>query len=136
MSAKGGKNLLLKIESSASSGTYNTMGGLRTKTMSINNGAIDVTNHGSNEWKEILDGAGIRDFQISGAGVFTSDASLDQMITDCMAGTLRNFQIVDGDSGKTYSGKFKITKVDRGGEYNGEMTWQISLQSSGEITVS
>jgi TP901-1 family phage major tail protein len=138
MAYKGGRDLLLKIEAANSPGTYNTVGGLKTKSMAINNGAIDVTNHGSNEWKEILASAGVKDFQITGSGVFTSDATLTQMVNDCINGTLRNFQIADVTSGsnRTYQGAFKITKFDNAGQFDKEQTWQLTLMSSGAITVS
>lgn len=131
---KGGKNLLLKIDNGA--GTYTTLGGLRSKSMTLNAEAIDVTNHGSNEWKELLDGAGVKSMSISGSGVFNTSTTLSQAITDWAAQTLRNFQIVDADSGLTFQGAFKITSMERAGEYNGEQTWSMSMESSGTITIS
>lgn len=136
MAGKAGKNLLLKVEDSGSPGTYTTIGGLRSKTMTLNNEAIDATNHGSNEYREILDTAGIRSMSVSGSGIFTSDANLAQIRADVIAGTLRNFQIVDTDAGDTFTAAFKIVSLERAGEYNAEQTYSISLESSGTITVS
>lgn len=136
MAGKAGKHLLLKVDTAGSPGTYTTIGGLRSKSMTINNEAIDATEHGSNEWRELLDGAGIRSMSLSGSGIFTTNANLSQMRADAIAGTLRNFQLVDDDNGDTFTGKFKITSMERGGEYNGEQTWSVSLESSGEIVVS
>lgn len=133
---KGGKDFLLKIETAASPGTYTVLGGLRSKSMTINNDAIDSTNHGSNQWKEILDGAGIRSMSLSGSGIFNTSTTLSQALADMLAGTLRNFQIVDDAGGDTFTGLFKITSLERAGEYNGEQTWSLSMESSGEIVVS
>lgn len=137
MSAKGGKDLLLKLEDSAGAGTYTTIGGLRSKNFSWSADGIDVTNHGSNQNKELLDGAGIKSMSISGEGVFTDDANLATLEAAFIAQALTRFQIIDTSSGgKSYTGLFKITSLERAGEYNGEQTWSISLESSGSITVA
>lgn len=131
---KGGKDLLLKINTSGS--TYTTIGGLRAKTMTFNAEGIDVTNHSSSQWRTMLDGAGIRSMTISGQGVFNTDATLTTLRQAAVAQTLTNFQIVDDDSGDTFQAAFKVTSFERAGEYNGEMTWSTTLESSGEVTVS
>lgn len=132
---KGGKDLLLKVDTGG--GSFSTLGGLRSKSMSMNNEAIDVTNHGSNQKREILDGAGIFSMSVSGSGIHNGDASTLNLVDDnCVSGTLTDFQIVDSDSGRTYEATFKITTFERTGEYNGEQTYSVSLESSGSVTVS
>jgi TP901-1 family phage major tail protein len=46
-----------------------------------------------------------------------------------------NFEIVIPDLG-TYQGKFQITTLEYAGEYNGEMTYSITLESSGAVVFS
>lgn len=133
---KGGKDFLLKVDTTGS-GSYSTIGGLQSASMSINNEAIEVTNHGSNQYREILDGAGIRSISLSGSGIHNGDNSTLNTIDDnCLSGTLTNFQIVDDDSGRTYQGAFKIVTFERAGEYNAAQTFSITLESSGSLTVS
>lgn len=135
MAEKAGKDFYLKVDTGG--GSYSTCGGLRSSSMTINNTEIDVTNHGSNQYRTLLDGAGIRSMDISGSGIHTGDAATLDLIDDnCMAGTLTNFQIVDNDSGRTYQASFKITSFERAGEYNGAQEYSLSLMSSGSITVS
>jgi len=138
MPAQAGKNLLLKVETPSGSGSFSTLGGLRTKTYTWNNEAIDVTNHGSNEDRELLDGAGIKSMSIAGSGVHTGDdATLDRMEDALRTGTLTLFQIVDASSGgRTYQGYFKVTSFERAADYNAEQTYSVALESSGAITVS
>jgi len=131
---KGGKDLLLKINTTGS--TYVTVAGLRSKGFTFSADGIDVTNHGSNQNREFLDGAGIFSMSVTGSGVFKNDTTLNTIKTAVMAQTLTNFQIVDDNSGDTYQAAFKITSFERSGEYNGEMAWTISLESSGAVTVS
>lgn len=135
MSASGGKDLLLQYNTTGS--TYVTVGGLRTKSMTLNNEPIDVTNHGSNQFREILASAGIRSLSMSGSGVYTGDsATLQAIEAAALAGTLVSFQMVDDNNSRTYEADFKVVSFEWSGEYNTEMTYSISLESSGTITVS
>lgn len=135
MSATGGKDLLLKYNNTGS--TYTTVSGLQAKTFTLNNEPIDVTNHGSNQYRELLDGAGIRSMSISGSGIWTGDSTtLTAMVTAARDGTLKNFQIVDDNNTITYQGSFKITSFELTGEYNGAATYSFSFESSGALTIS
>lgn len=136
MAGKGGKDFTLKMEDSAGSSTYTTIGGLRSATMSREFAEIESTNHGSNQNKEVLDGAGIRSMSVSGEGIFTDDANLGDLEDIAVNQTLYSFQIVDADSGRTYTANFKITTFERAGEYNAEQTYSVSLVSSGAVTIS
>lgn len=136
MAAKGGKDFLLRAESAPNSGTYLDLGGLRSTTLAGAAESIDVTNHGSNEWREILDGAGIRQYDISGSGVYTNAAILTTVEDAFLANQQMRFQIVDLDAGRTYTGKFKIPSFERTGDYNNEQAYSISLESSGEVVIS
>lgn len=132
---KAGKDFLLKIDTGGA--TYVTMGGLQAKSFTLNNEEIDVTNHDSSQWKTLLDGAGIRSMTVAGNGIHNGSAStLNKAEDNCMSGTLTNFQVVDANSGRTYTAAFKIVSWERGGEHNGAQTYAISLASSGAVTVS
>ena len=133
--ARGGKDLLLEVETAPS--VYTLLGGLRTKSFTINSEAIETTNHGSGEYKEMLDGSGIRSMSLSGGGVSVDDATLVLVEDNCIANTLTNFRITDqSTNGRTYTVCCKIASVERAGEYNAEQTYSISLESSGVITIA
>ena len=132
---KAGKNLLLEVADG--SGTFTEVGGLRSKSLTINNELIDSTNHGSNEWREILDGAGIRMMTFSGSGIFNNDANLAQMRDACINGSLLTMRIrQDSAPTATYQGTFKCTSFEVAGEYNAEQTYNLTFESSGQVTVS
>lgn len=134
MTEKAGILLLLKVWDGAA---YTTLGGLRTKQYTLESTEIDVTNHGSSEWKTLIDGHGIKHMKISGAGVHNGGATLNLVEDHHLANTLTLFQIVDSDtSGRTYQGSFKILSFERGSTYDKEQTFAIALESSGAITVS
>jgi TP901-1 family phage major tail protein len=135
MAELAGKDLLLQIDTGG--GSYSTLGGLQAKEYTITNEEIDVTNHGSNQWKTVLDGAGVRSMSISGSGVHNDGATLDQAEDACKNGTLTNFRIDDSaGGGRTYTGSFKVTEFGRSAEHNGAQEFSISLVSAGEITIA
>jgi TP901-1 family phage major tail protein len=131
-----GKDFLLKVD--VGSGTFTTIAGLRTSQMSLEREAVDVTTHGSNQWSEKLAAAGIKSMKLSASGVYDSgDTTLDILEDALMAGTLLSCKLVDATaSAKSYTASFFVTGFERGGEYNAEQTFSISLESSGAVTVS
>lgn len=133
MAAKGGKEMLLKIGNGAGTEVFTAVGGIRSKSMTLNAEAIDITSQDSDEWRTLLDGAGVKSVSLSGSGVFVDDTVIDQIRTDMVANTMRNCQLIEDASGAKWQGKFKFTSFERSGEYNGEQQWSISMESSGEI---
>lgn len=139
MAAQKGSALLLKIgataSGSAASDTYTTIGGLRSTSISLNQETVDVTTKDSANARELLADAGVESVSISGSGVFTDVAS-EQTLQGAFGGAnIPNFEIVLPDLG-TYQGKFQITTLEYAGEYNGEMTYSITLESSGAVAFS
>jgi TP901-1 family phage major tail protein len=131
MAAQKGKDLLVKIADGAG---FTTVAGLRTHRLSFNAETIDVTNAESvNQWRELLDGAGVKRASVSGRGLF-KDASSDTLMQQTFFnGSVLNYQIVIPSFG-TVQGAFQITSLDFAGEYNGEVTYDLSLESAGALT--
>ena len=48
-------------------------------------------------------------------------------------GAVKNYQIVIPDFG-TVEGPFQITSLEFAGEHNGEVTYELSLESAGALT--
>jgi len=132
---QAGKDWLLQVDSDGM-GTFVTVGGLRSKSMSLNADGIDVTNHGTAQNRTLLDGAGILSMSVSGSGVHNGDATTLDLIDDNMrTQTLTTFRLADVAAGaRTYTASFKITSFERASEFNAEQTYSISLESSGVIT--
>jgi len=131
MSAQRGKDLLVKIYDGAA---FTTVAGLRTRRLAFNAETVDITHAESvNRWRELLDGAGVKRASVSGRGLFTdaaTDASMRQTFFD---GTVVNYQIVIPSFG-TLQGPFQITNLEFAGEHNGEVTYDVALESAGEVT--
>ena len=131
MTAQKGKDLLVKI---AGGGGYTTVASLRTRRLAFNAETVDITHaESANRWRELLDGAGIKRASVSGRGLFkdaTSDALMRQAFFD---GSVVSHQIIIPDFG-TVQGPFQITSLEIAGEHNGEVTYDMSLESAGELT--
>src|SRR6185437_5189943 len=131
MSAQKGKDLLVKIVDGTD---YTTVAGLRTRRLSFNAETVDITNaESSNRWRELLDGAGVKRASVSGRGLFKDEPSDALMRQTFFDGTIVNYQIVIPAFG-TVQGAFQIVSLEFAGEHNGEMTYDLSLESAGELT--
>lgn len=138
MAGQKGRDVLIKAESSAGSGTYNTLGGLRVNSAKINNEPVDITSKDSAGWRTLLEGAGVQSISVSGSGVFTDATAYQVVRVAAMANDQINFKIVFPGSTypRVYTGEFMITELEEAGEYNGEMTYSLTLESSGTITAA
>jgi TP901-1 family phage major tail protein len=130
MTAQRGKDLLVKITDGTG---YTTVAGLRTRRLAFNAETVDITHaESANRWRELLDGAGVKRASVSGRGLFkdaSSDALMRQAFFD---GTIVGYQIVIPAFG-TVQGPFQITSLEFTGEHNGELTYDMSLESAGEL---
>ena len=125
-----GRDLLIQIDISS---VYTTIGGLRSNNVVINNETVDVTDKGDAPWRQLLANCGIRSMSLSGSGVFTDDAALQDVLDMVVAGTIVDFKIISGRLDE-FEGPFTVTSFERGGEHNAEETFSISLESASDIT--
>lgn len=133
MSARKGKDLLLKIGDGGDPQAFATVAGLRTRTLSLNARPVDVTHADSDGWREILAGAGVKQASVSGAGVFLDDAAATTIRTVFFAGETRDWQILLPGFG-VIAGAFHITNLDYAGDHAREMTVSLALDSAGPLT--
>lgn len=130
MALTSGKDLLLKLEDGT--GTFVPIGGLRTKTISLSTGVIDITNADSQGWRELLPCAGVRQVNVSGAGLFVDDTAAEQARSLFFSAEQGNWEIVLPSYG-TFTGRFQISNLDYAGDYRGESAFSLSLTSSGVV---
>ena len=131
MGAQKGKDLLIKMDNGAG---LVTVAGLRSRRIAFNAETVDVTHaESAGRWRELLEGAGVRRASISGRGLFkdgASDALVRQTFFD---GVIRACQVIVPDFG-SIDGPFQITSLEFAGEHNGEVTFDIGLESAGALT--
>ena len=132
MAAQKGKALLLRIADGPEN--FATIAGLRARSLTLEAGAVDITNaDSSGAWRELLAGAGVRSVSLSGAGIF-KDAASDELLRAAYFGeTIPSFQLVIPDFG-TLTGPFHIRRIEYAGEHDGEISFTIALDSAGAVT--
>lgn len=131
MVAQKGKDLLLKIDNG---GTYATVAGLRSKRLAFNAETVDGTDSESaGRWRELLGGTGVQRASVSGSGIFKDQASDALVRSAFFAASILNWQIVVPDFG-TVTGAFQVTALEYSGQYNGEVLFEIALESAGALT--
>ena len=133
MAAQKGSAMLMKVGNGGSPETFTTIGGLRSTRLTINNESVDVTNKDSSNNRTMLAAAGVQSISVSGSGVFTDAASEATIKTNVLADSIDNYQFLVPDFG-TFTGGFQVTSVEYAGEFNGEVTYSMSFESSGAIT--
>jgi TP901-1 family phage major tail protein len=131
MGAQKGKDLLLKMNDGTD---YVTVAGLRSRKIAFNAETVDVTHAESvDRWRELLEGAGVKRASISGRGLF-KDAASDALVRQAFFdGTINVCQVVVPDFG-TIEGSFQISSLEFSGEHNGEVTFDLGLESAGALT--
>ena len=133
MAAQKGSALLMKIGNAASPEVFTTIGGMRSTSISMNDEMVDITNKDSSRARTILAQGGVNSMTVSGSGVFTDSASEATLEGKFDSASLSNYQFLVPDFG-TYTGAFMLTTLEYAGEYNGEVTYSFTFESSGAIT--
>ena len=133
MAAQQGKALLMKIGNGASPEVFTTIGGMRSNTLTMNDEMVDITNKDSAGARTILAQGGVNSITIAGSGVFTDLASETTLKTSFNLAALINYQFLVPNFG-TFTGAFMLTSLEYAGEYNGEVTYSFTFESSGATT--
>lgn len=131
MAIQKGRDLLVKVADGAG---FATVAGLRSRRLAFNSEIVDVTHSESaGRWRELLEGAGVKKASVAGAGVFR-DGPSDALVRGLVfSGEIKAFQIVIPDFGRI-EGPFQVTGLEFRGEHAGEVTYDLALESAGELT--
>jgi TP901-1 family phage major tail protein len=132
MSVEKGSAFLLKVGNGAAPVVYATVAGLRTTQLSLNGEMVAVTSKDSGGWRDLLSGAGVRSVSVSGAGIFTGSAAEVRLKGNALAGAIDDYRL-SFESGEMMTGRFLVTRLDYAGDYNGERSYTLSLESSGPV---
>jgi predicted secreted protein len=74
----------------------------------------------------------VRSVSVSGAGVFTGSAAETRIKGNALAGVIDDYRLAF-ESGEMVTGKFLVTRLDYAGDYNGERSYTVALESSGAV---
>jgi predicted secreted protein len=85
--------------------------------------------------RDLLSGAGVRSVSVSAAGVFVGSAAELRIKASALSGVLDDYRL-SFEGGETLTGKFLVARLDYAGDYNGERSYTISLESSGVVVAA
>lgn len=133
MTAQKGRDLLLKVDADGL-GAFQTVAGLRSHALAFNAERVDISHQESaGAWRELLEGAGLKSANLRGSGIFRDAASDATMRSLFFSATIRRWQVIIPDFG-ILEGPFQITALEFGGQHDGEVTFDVALESAGEPT--
>lgn len=121
--------------------TFTVVAAAREHTVTENEQEVDITTKPDEGQRQLLSGAILRSVAITYNGVFTDDASLANVRADFTAGLHSNYQVdvLDTEatnSGYLLTGPFRVTQFEASGAHDGEVSYSVTMASSGDITVS
>jgi TP901-1 family phage major tail protein len=132
MTAQTGATFLLKIADGSQPPAYQTVAGLRTTQMTINGDTVVVTHKESGGWRELLSGAGTRSVSVAASGIFLGGSAEASVRGHALSGTIADYEL-SFEGGEKMRGRFLVQRLDYAGDFNGERTYTLQLESSGAV---
>lgn len=124
MASQIGRKLIVKKDGTA-------IAGVRTKSLTINNEAVDVTTDDDDGFRTLLSESGQKQVDMSVEGL-TKDDALLKLAAEGSA--LVEAFTIEFPSGAEITGDFRINNLEIGAEYNDAITFTAEIHSTGEYT--
>lgn len=129
--ARPGRTLLLRDGGLISSPVIAAM---RSTSFRINGQTVDVTDRDSpSQHRELLAGAGATSVTISAAGLLSGNTQTTTLVTRALTRTTDIYRL-EFDNGDVIAGLFQLAQFEAAGDYDGEQTYRLTLESAGELT--
>lgn len=129
-----GLDFILEVKTATTpSVVWTKMCGLTQTGLTINGEGVDVTDNCSEGWREMLEGAGIRSVSISASGNASDNAAQQFILAKILANEFVEARIKRG-YGDEFAGVFQIPSNGYSAPHNGAETFEVTLESAGEIT--
>jgi TP901-1 family phage major tail protein len=129
-----GRDALIKISADGGS-TFSTVGGVRTNALTINNEPVDVTNAGSNGFREHLADGGVQSVSMSCDGLVVDNTAFETMMTQAKDRTLVRYKF-EFATGGIIAAPFVVTSIQLTGTYNDAQSFSAQLESSGSVSIT
>lgn len=129
-----GRDALLKVSADGGS-TFNTVAGIKTNGVTINNEPVDITNAGSGGFKEWLPDGGVQSVSINADGVVNDAAAFKTMLAQAFDRTSVRYKVEFAGSG-VIAAEFVLTSFQVTGTYNDAQTFSAQMESDGTVTLT
>lgn len=127
-----GRSLLLKT---GSGGSAVLVAAMRSTKFSVNGETVDATTKDSAGMRVLLADGGVSRLTVSANGILSGSAQATDFITRALTRSLDSYRL-EFDNGDVIEGSFQLTTFEATGDYNGEQTYALTLESSGMLTVT
>lgn len=128
---KLGRDFVLLVNDGLS---YAQVEAQRSTSLSISSESVDSTVKGE-DWRDILQGAGINSAQITLSGVASNSPMYMLLLSKKIAREHVDCRI-DDTTGAFLVGIFKIVSIAASGTHNGAETYDITLDNTGALTLA
>lgn len=136
MTAIHGALVVIKLGDGGDPEQFNALAGLKSKKLSVNNEAIDVTTQDSVDlWREYLARGGPKSVSLAGDGVFAAGVQQGTLLGIAMSGTdiVRSYQLVLPGFG-TFEGPFLLESYEMNADTTDATQFSLTLNSAGQVT--
>jgi predicted secreted protein len=128
MASLAGRKIVLTWDGSV-------VAGVKSRSITVGNSTIDVTNDDSNAWRTLLEDIGVSNVDISVSGILTDDTLLAASLSgDTTATASFAFDAGLTGSAQTLSGTFFMDSFAITGETEAGATFEATFKSSGAPT--
>ena len=112
-----------------------TLAGVRTRSVSITNDYVDVTNDDDSGWRTLLADPGLRSVEVTIGGVTTDEVLLAEIMKASITGeTLEAALPTSLTTPGSLSGTYLVSGFEQSGDHDGEVEFSATFMSSGEVT--
>lgn len=132
MAAEAGRNFLLKTGTATAAVTIAAQ---QETSVSINGEIVDITTKDDAGMRTLLAAGGKASVSIQASGILVATDGHATLRAAAKARTLATYTLVY-DSGDTLQGVFQVTKYDASGSEGDASKFSITLESSGDFTLT
>jgi predicted secreted protein len=135
MAKQKGRDMLLKIDTGG--GVFVTIGGMRARSMKINNAEVDLTTSDS-VFSSILRHEGdysVQALEIAGSGLWNDDAAANAVYNATIGQTKPTFQVIVPGLA-TFQFVALFTGLDLSGSHTDPLAFSATIKSTGDITIT
>lgn len=112
-----------------------TLAGVQTRSVSITNDYVDVTNDDDNGWRTLLTDPGLRSVEVTIGGITTDEVLLAEIMKASITGqTLEATLPTSLTTPGSLSGTYLVSGLEQSGDHGGEVSFSATFMSSGEVT--
>jgi len=129
--ARRGRDILIKLSDGLSPPTFTTVGGMRTKTITIDNETAQTTSKDEEGWLAAMEDTGNRSMNVTGQGIFKDDATVKAFEALAITGNAQEMQFVFGN-GDGIQGVFLVESFEHSGEHTDAQNYAMTLQSGAQ----